>query len=66
MDEPYLSAAACQRKADECLAMADWMTDPAQKAAMLRFAEWWMRLAQHDRIIGRIFDTLEPENQGPE
>ena len=64
MDEPYLSA--CQRRADECLAMADRMTDPAQKAAMLRFAEWWMRLAQHDRMIGHIFNSLEPENQNSE
>ena len=29
---------------------------------MLRFAEWWMRLALHDRMIGYIFDSLEPEN----
>jgi hypothetical protein len=46
--------------------MADRMNDPAQKAAMLRLAEWWVRLAQHDRIIGHIFDTLEPENQKSE
>ena len=38
------------------------MTDLGHKAAMLRFAEWWMRLALHDRMIGYIFDSLEPEN----
>ena len=54
VDEAYLSATACQRRAEECLAMADRMTDPAQKAAMLRFAEWWMRL-------GHILDAISPE-----
>jgi hypothetical protein len=40
------SPEACRRKAQECLARADALADPKQKAAMLRYAEWWTRLAE--------------------
>jgi len=59
--EAYLSATACQRKAEECLLLADEMIDPGHKAAMFRLAEWWMRLAQHDRMVGHILDAISPE-----
>jgi len=38
---------ACKQKARDCLAVADTMTDSKQKAAMLQYAEWWMRLSEH-------------------
>jgi len=48
MDDPHLSAAVCSQRGDECLALAEKMTDPYHQAAMLKFAEWWMRLAQKE------------------
>ena len=61
MGEAYLSATGCQRKAEECLSIADEMIEPRHKAAMFRLAEWWMRLAQRDRMVGHIPDAISPE-----
>ena len=46
-----LSPEICQRKAQDCLALAERATDPKQKAAMFRFAEWWMRLAEDAPLV---------------
>jgi len=46
-----LSPDACRKKAWDCLALAEQFTDPEHKAAMPRFAGWWMQLAEHDRRV---------------
>src|SRR5262249_36495715 len=51
----------CKRKVEECLAIADAMIDPGHKDSMFVLAEWWMRLAQHDRVVGHILDAISPE-----
>jgi hypothetical protein len=51
-DDPYLSAKICWQKANECIELAGRMKDPDHIRAMLLFAEWWMRLAQYDPIVG--------------
>jgi hypothetical protein len=45
--DAYLTPEACQTKALDCLIRADTLDDPRQKAAMLRYAEWWNRLAEY-------------------
>jgi hypothetical protein len=53
--DPYLSAEACREKAIDCLIQADTLDDPRQKAAMLRYAEWWDRLAEYrSRAVLRV------------
>jgi len=61
MGEAYFSATGCRRKAEECLAIPDEMIDLEHKASMFRLAEWWMRLAQRDRMVGHIPDAISPE-----
>ncbi len=36
--------AQCREKASECLQKAEHIANSAQKAALLRYAEWWTRL----------------------
>jgi hypothetical protein len=44
----YLSPNACRAKALDCMIKADTLVDdPVQQAAMLRYADWWNRLAEH-------------------
>jgi hypothetical protein len=45
--DPYLSPEACREKALDCLIRADTLEDPRQKAAMLKYADWWMQLAEY-------------------
>jgi len=45
--DAYLTADACRSKALDCLIQADTLDDPKQKGAMLRYAEWWNRLAEY-------------------
>ena len=33
-------------KAYECLSLAECMTDPERRAEFLRYARWWMQLAE--------------------
>jgi hypothetical protein len=48
--DAYLTPVACRAKALDCSIRADATDDSAQKAAMLRYAEWWNRLAEyHDK-----------------
>jgi hypothetical protein len=66
LDDPDVSAIVCHQRAEECLVLAERMTDPFHKASMLVLAEWWMRLAQHDRIVGHILYVIDAENGKPE
>jgi hypothetical protein len=43
----HQSPELCLQKARDCLALAQTVADPKQKAAMLRLAEWWMRIAEY-------------------
>jgi len=52
-----LSEDDCRAKALDCLIKAEASDDPRQKAAMLRYAEWWNRLADY-----RAQPTLNPKN----
>jgi hypothetical protein len=45
--DAYLTPEACRTKALDCLTRADALDDPQQKAAMVRYAEWWNRLAEY-------------------
>ena len=40
-----LTVELCKQKAEECIEYAERLAEPKQKAAMLQFAEGWMRLA---------------------
>ncbi len=42
-----MSPEACRRKAEDCLALAEKAADPKHKAAWLKFADWWIRLAEY-------------------
>ncbi len=42
-----MSVELCREKAADCIAMAENLADPRQKAAMLQTAEWWVRLAKY-------------------
>jgi hypothetical protein len=42
-----MSPEACRDKAEHCLALADKTADRKQKAAWLKFADWWIRLAEY-------------------
>jgi hypothetical protein len=53
LDSSSLSPEVCRQKAEECLALAEKANDPKHKAAMLRFAEWWARLAEYARRLRR-------------
>jgi hypothetical protein len=44
--DAYLSTEACRAKALDCLFKADALDDPQEKALMLRYAQWWTRLAE--------------------
>jgi len=33
-------------RAFECLSLAECMTDPERRAEILRYARWWMQLAE--------------------
>jgi putative IMPACT (imprinted ancient) family translation regulator len=43
------SAKAYENKAIECVAVAETIENPKQKAAMLQVASWWRRLAKFRR-----------------
>ena len=45
--DAYLSAEVCRAKAVDCAIRADALDDPRQKAAMLKYAEWWRQLADY-------------------
>jgi hypothetical protein len=36
-----------RKKAEECLALSYQIDDPKKQVAILRLANWWMRLAEH-------------------
>jgi hypothetical protein len=36
-----------REKAEECLALSYQINDPKKQVAILRLANWWMRLAEH-------------------
>jgi hypothetical protein len=40
-----ITAELCKQKAEECRELAGSLAEPNHKAAMLRFAQAWMRLA---------------------
>jgi hypothetical protein len=40
-----LTVEVCKQKAEECVELAERLIEPKHKAAMLRFAQGWMRLA---------------------
>jgi hypothetical protein len=43
------SAKAYENKAIECIAVAETIESPKEKAAMLQLASWWRRLAKFRR-----------------
>ena len=43
------SAKAYENKAIECIAVAETIESPKEKAAMLQLASWWRRLAKFTR-----------------
>jgi hypothetical protein len=45
--DSYLSPDDCRAKALDCRLHADALDDLQQKATMLRYAEWWERLAEY-------------------
>jgi hypothetical protein len=57
--DPYLTAEACRAKALDCARRADALDDPAQKAAMLQYSEWWTRLAAYRDDAG--LRALDPD-----
>lgn len=59
--DAYLTADACRTKALDCLIQADTLDDPKQKAAMLRYAEWWNRLAEQR---SRVPAAASPDPKG--
>jgi hypothetical protein len=42
----------CRKKAAECEAVAERITDLKQKTAMLQTAQWWLRLAIYEEEQG--------------
>jgi hypothetical protein len=56
----YLSAEECRAKAIDCVTKAETLK-PLQKAAMLRYAEWWDRLAEYRAKINLSGDP-PPDN----
>ena len=44
--DSYLSPDDCRAKALDCLIKADASDDPQDRIAMLKYAEWWNRLAE--------------------
>ena len=43
--DAHVSPDECRDKALDCLITADTLYDSRERAAMLRYAEWWVRLA---------------------
>ena len=39
----------CRQKAEECLSLSYEITDPKGQVAVLKLANWWMRLAENYR-----------------
>ena len=39
----------CRQKAEECLNLSYQITDPKGQVAVLKLANWWMRLAENYR-----------------
>jgi hypothetical protein len=37
----------CRQKAEECLDLSYEITDPKRQVAVLRLANWWMRLGEN-------------------
>ncbi len=37
----------CRQKAEECLSLSYEITDPKGQVAVLKLANWWMRLAEN-------------------
>jgi hypothetical protein len=44
--DAHVSPNECRDKALDCLITADSLDDPRERTAMLRYAEWWTRLAE--------------------
>ena len=42
-----VSPELCREKAEECVALSYQLTDPKKQVALLKFANSWMRLAEH-------------------
>jgi len=45
------SAEAYEKKATECIVIAETIESPKEKAAMLQIALWWKRLAEYARGV---------------
>ncbi len=46
---PDLSPEFYRQEAEECLNLSYQITDPKRQVAVLRLANWWMRLAENYR-----------------
>jgi hypothetical protein len=57
-----MSADDCRAKALACMTKADALDDARQKAAMLKYAEWWNRLAEYHAKTGLNSSPKKPEN----
>ena len=66
-----IDTAFCRQKAEECVTLSYEIADPKGQVAVLKLANWWMRLAENYLSLskirsGRIGDAIRPRLAGTE
>jgi hypothetical protein len=57
-----LSPAFCRQEAEECLDLSYQILDPKGQVAVLKLANWWMRMAEHYHSQRATDDKASAQN----